>query len=858
MFRSSHRICNKCSHKVLSSFTNDLTCPSSFPRTRGKFILRSNVKRTSAPITRAFTTQNALKAYVEDGQPQHYDQPRNSAQMEAIVQQARQIFGETLPENFLSKEEYQIYERLYGPPSATTLPEDVDLLMGIQSDGANTLEGDDQAAAIRSNVLFREDKNGNLEEVVFEDNYEENVQLVEELDEVEESEDLAEAEEEAVQEFTVEDLTEESQDLKAQEGLEEVNGKALGDEAIQEEFQIRMDILKEQNAARKKAGAPQKLDVRQDTEDEMDESPEVVFEEENEVDESIEDGVEEYDTGVSVRAHPLTKAGRFSTSPSTIQLPKASLVDPTTALFAETSNRQLREVAQRTFGGKGLPSSTATIRRPNLRQETIPLEASHGRMGEMEANAFLAAIYPGAFASTMSALVEVRKRLGSDWLRGLMAQPDGPRILDAGSGGAAVLASREVIQAEYESMNPDLPPEAERLPFGKSTVLTGSHTLRHRASTLLDDTTFIPRLPDYDPSRDHPSLESSNPQPRKQYDIIIAPYTLWPLREDYHRKAHLQNLWSLLDSRSGVLILIEKGVPRGFELIAAARETLLQHHISSPGDSSPSVDPAHPNRFTHKEEGMIIAPCTNHGKCPMYITAGAAQGRKDFCRFTQRFIRPPYLQRILGEKNENHEDISFSYVALQRGTDLRKEESFVQGAPATDAAFEGYEDFDAKSEGDGNGNDSINKTPPHPLSLPRAIMPPIKRHGHVTLDLCTPAATIERWTVPKSFSKQAYRDARKSKWGDLWALGAKTRVARNIRVGVKRREEKILKQEVEDVDEGESDGVGGAERMGRRGVMMRNESGVKGKAEARDRKGQMGKKKREKYRRKDKEGMTIE
>src|SRR5436190_10061487 len=70
-----------------------------------------------------------------------------------------------------------------------------------------------------------------------------------------------------------------------------------------------------------------------------------------------------------------------------------------------------------------------------------------------------------------------------------------------------------------------------------------------------------------------------------------------------------------------------------------------------------------------------------------------------------------------------------------------------------------------------------------PLSLPRIILSPMKRQGHVILDVCTPAGKIERWTVPRSFSRQAYRDARKSDWGDLWALGAKTSVHRNLRIG---------------------------------------------------------------------------
>jgi ribosomal protein RSM22 (predicted rRNA methylase) len=51
------------------------------------------------------------------------------------------------------------------------------------------------------------------------------------------------------------------------------------------------------------------------------------------------------------------------------------------------------------------------------------------------------------------------------------------------------------------------------------------------------------------------------------------------------------------------------------------------------------------------------------------------------------------------------------------------------------------------------------------------------------MDVCTPAGKIGRWTISKSFSMAAYRDARKANWGDLWALGAKTRVPRNLQLG---------------------------------------------------------------------------
>ncbi|CAF9933272.1 37S ribosomal protein S22 [Imshaugia aleurites] len=653
--------------------------------------------------------------------------------MESIVRQARETFGETLPKNFLSSDEYTVYERLYGPPSATTLLEDFDLLRGV----------DEEEDAMPANVLMRENAEGTLEEVIYEGDP---------LDE----------------------------DEVMEEDAEPMPSETEAD------FQARMAVFRDIAAAnalqaKTKEESTQNLNSVEPSDDLL--PPEELAVEDEEAEDSEQDE-EAYGSGDSARTHPLTLAGRFSTSPATIQIPNDAVVDPITALLADASNKQLSEVAQRTFGGPGLPNSTATIVRANLKQQPIALEASQSHMGEMEGNAYIAAIMPGAYATVMSTLVEIRKRLGSEWLRKLMKKKGGPRVLDAGAGGAAILAWREILRAEWEFLghDPNKPP-----PYGKSTVVTGSSALRNRASHLLDDTTFIPRLPDYDPSRDHPSLENKNPQGRKQYDVIVAPHTLWTLKEDYIRKNQIQNFWSLLDPKGGVLVLIEKGVPRGFELIAGARETLLKHHIASPGDEEVEapIEAASRNRFGSKEKGMIIAPCTNHGKCPMYITAGRSQGRKDYCHFSQRYIRPHYLQRILGSRDKNHEDISFSYVALRRGIDQREAESVMQGQAAVEAAFAGFEDKGGTESTEGSPEAIDPRVASvSTLSLPRAILPPIKRRGHVILDLCTPAGKIERWTVPKSFSKQAYRDARKSKWGDLWALGAKTRVQRNIRVGL--------------------------------------------------------------------------
>lgn len=477
-----------------------------------------------------------------------------------------------------------------------------------------------------------------------------------------------------------------------------------------------------------------------------------------------------------MRLHPLSKEAQFRTDPASLPMPR-SLTGPVSTILSDYSNTHLYEAAWQIFGGRRLPHSTTTLPpKFMLPQLPIPLKASHRHMTEMESNAFLAVLYPGIYASAVSILTEVRKRMGTDWIRGLISKEGGPHVLDVGGGGAGIIAWRHIIRAEWESMHPDHT-ETAPIPMGKSTVVTGSDTLQVRASAILDNTTFLPRLPDYVHVRDKPTLDDEREAPkRKQYDIIIAPHNLLDIEEDFMRKEHVENLWSLLNPDGGILVLFEKGRQKGFEAVAGAREMILNRYISSPGSSEypNTTESADARQYIAKETGMIVAPCTNHEQCPMYRIPGPVKGRSDYCHFAQRYYRPDFLQRIKGVLSSNHEDVEFSYIAVQRGADLRKH-GVVQGPEATDAAFAGYEHVDSDTE----------PRKFHTLSLPRSVYPPLKRKGHVIMDFCTPAGQIERWTVPRSFSRQAFRDARKSRWGDLWALGAKTRIPRTLKIGSK-------------------------------------------------------------------------
>jgi ribosomal protein RSM22 (predicted rRNA methylase) len=673
-----------------------------------------------------------------------------------MARAARNFFGDSLPQGALSEEEFVIYKRMYGEPSAITTDHLVEDAEG---------EGD---------ILLRDNEDGTVDEFQYVQEPLGN-QIVDEDADLEEEEDLKELDEPpddmALLERQVTELSLQK-DLQDQEGTE--ISLTFGEIPAEEDEDVPKSHSKD------------------------------------EILDEIYDNWPGDDN--FVRSHPFTSAGKFGTKPSTLQLPRDAFVTPVQALLSGISNKHLSEAAQKSLGGVGIPDSPSTPAIGRSKgQRPVPLTALQGKMNPMEAGVFISSVMPQVYASTVSVLVECRKRMGSVWLRGLMEKDGGkgPLVLDVGGGGAGIVAWREVVRAEWEAMREEENgiqsprKKEERVPVGRATVVTGSDSLRFKASALLENTTFIPRLPDH---VDSAETETNLHQPRKRYDIIIAPHTLWPLVEDYERKSRTQTLWSLLNPNGGLLILLEKGVPRGFEVIAGARDLLLNRHVSSPGaetyentleEQGTTAKESRRERYTAKEKGSIIAPCTNHRECPLYPVPGVSKGRKDWCYFQQRYTRPSFLMSVLQAKARNHDDVEFSYLAVQRGVDIREQQGIRQGEEGTEKARVGYgprrerrdedeeaEDIPAVAEEEPpEVVDAEQEPPPHPLTLPRILPGPLKRKGHILLDVCTPSGTYERWMVRRGLGKQAFRDARKAKWGDLWALGASSSEARRIKVG---------------------------------------------------------------------------
>ena len=663
-------------------------------------------------------------------------QAKTARGIENYVRGVKKKWGDSLPERLLSPEEMRVYETYFGPPGRL----------------------------IKQADIAEEDEH-NARQTVFEHQP------------VERRRRVSAVKTNAVEGLMEEELTEEEarEIHSSKEPLTRAEAKASSTVGVQK--------------------AQEEEDPEHSPKEEESESEEEEEEEDNDLPDDAIRANHEQPTWL--RVHPLSRIGRFATVPFTI-FPSEPLTQLTVEMLSTVSNKHLDDLAQKLYGNPALHSSPIATEKKKNNTSSWPIHPSYP-MSDIEADLHYAAVMPGLYAQALSALSELRRRLGRNWVL-----DDVRRILDVGTGGAGVVAWQSVVEAE-EAANgahvdttppgSDTPGSDSQGPDIKATVITASPALRNRSAKLLENTTFLPHLPDTNPTNTsprvqtppHPELQQQQPS-RKYYDLIISTNILLPLREEYQRKLHIENLWSLLNPSGGVLLLIEKGTPLGFEAIAAARQHLLKYNISSPG--SEHVPQSHPGydgleaKPKLKEPGHIIAPCTNHEECPMFPTGHVLQ-RKDFCRFPQRYIRPSYMQRLIGSPSRDHEDLHYSFVSFRRGIDYR------QTPEAQNPINPTMDDFNTTTT-PATSPYSEQQIRAHIYTLPRLILPSMKKKGHIIMDLCTNKGAIERWIVPKSHGKPEYRDAKKSRWGDLWALGAKTKIPRQLKVILLRLENSFL------------------------------------------------------------------
>jgi ribosomal protein RSM22 (predicted rRNA methylase) len=112
--------------------------------------------------------------------------------------------------------------------------------------------------------------------------------------------------------------------------------------------------------------------------------------------------------------------------------------------------------------------------------------------------------------------------------------------------------------------------------------------------------------------------------------------------------------------------------------------------------------------------GKVVAPCTHDRACP--LVAG------DWCHFSERIARSD-LHRVVKRGDLAYEDEKYSYVIIAKGQHFRHKSA-------------------------------------------RVIKMPLRRTGHVLLDLCDETG-LHKVTYSRKDST-LYRNARKVRWGNLW------------------------------------------------------------------------------------------
>ncbi len=203
--RKAPRACQSCRLQLLSLFEHGFAGPATSNTTRLRYTTRARLQprtlQSPTASARRFTTSRSQleeqkKSTKEDGvaEAEEWSQDLSEGdasavkveqdltdeaieieeelvehlpeenipvedEIESVVRQARQTFGNTLPKNYLSAEEYTLYERLYGPPLRETRPEDLEFL-------PNEEELEEVSSPVR-NVILRENAHGEYEEIEF-------------------------------------------------------------------------------------------------------------------------------------------------------------------------------------------------------------------------------------------------------------------------------------------------------------------------------------------------------------------------------------------------------------------------------------------------------------------------------------------------------------------------------------------------------------------------------------------------------------------------------------------------------------------------------------------------------------------
>ncbi|KAF9172703.1 37S ribosomal protein S22 [Mortierella sp. AD010] len=380
-----------------------------------------------------------------------------------------------------------------------------------------------------------------------------------------------------------------------------------------------------------------------------------------------------------------------------------------------------------------------------------PIPAHILEYGHRESMAYIAAVAPSSYSAIKNVLEEVNTRVPDLQIKTFMDFGTGP--------GTGIWAANEVWKTPLQYTGID----ASLAMLETAEDILGTMSSK---GTPIQNVTFKPFL--------------SHGSQAVKHDIVMSAFTLSEITTPALRKSTLEHLW---DNTNDMLILIDRGTPSGFKILAEAREQILGldtdriktkpkydnfGHIL-PEEEPPMREPAH-----------VLAPCPHDKVCPMYASLARDS---QWCHFSQKVQRPDFLRKTKHSK-DNYEDSRYTYVVLRKGARP------VFTSPSTPTTVESSQpqpiepaNGSSESEEDPSTKRKKHKKPPPPPPVTydnhedmfaashawsRIVVPPLKKDGHVVMDTCAANGYLERIIIPKSQGKIQYRDARKSMWGDLF------------------------------------------------------------------------------------------
>ncbi|KAI1794008.1 Rsm22-domain-containing protein [Ganoderma leucocontextum] len=398
-----------------------------------------------------------------------------------------------------------------------------------------------------------------------------------------------------------------------------------------------------------------------------------------------------------------------------------------------------------------------------------------GRHALRDATAFATVALPSHYSAIYAVFEQLKGRLGPDW------QVD--RVIDWGAAtGSGLWASGHAFQ-QPSDMSGRSSEDMEDIQISHTSL--GSYLGIDKRDGLVRIGKRLVR--DVDVGSVSVAWQKSfhednavNPIDGSNV-VALSAFLLSSLPTHVDRKVLVKEMW---ESGAEVIVLID----HDFENIAEAREQLLKlgrKELEDPMLSDFTLRGSH-----------IVAPCPHDGACPLYHPGyGKLQ-----CSFSQRMQRPEFVRRTK-HSGTGHENMDYSYVVIRRGprpahTTAKvgriggvglREFAIEDSAPMAhlsitvdhqestelvdleQASSHELELFEATEDGHGLISAEVTAAlRQEAYSWPRLVFPPIKRSGHIILDVCHPQGQIMRMTIPKSQGKQPYYDARKSSWGDIF------------------------------------------------------------------------------------------